>query len=137
MKVNLIKLVRYVHSSVEVFDVLVDAGLGEVDHAALSIHQGCEAGPVSLLVIPAGWQPGVVRHFLIKVDDDWFVVTSPELGADLSHRGLLKVVGCKGEVWGATGSPGSGIVGGFIILGIVLIADSIGWFLGYPLLPVN
>ena len=29
------------------------------------------------------------------------------------------------------------IVGGFIILGIVLIADSIGWFLGYPLLPVN
>ncbi len=29
------------------------------------------------------------------------------------------------------------IVGGFIILGIVLIADAIGWFLGYPLLPVN
>ena len=34
--------------------------------------------------------------------------------------------------WGKTA-----IVGGFIILGIVLIADSIGWFLGYPLLPVN
>ena len=29
------------------------------------------------------------------------------------------------------------IVSVFIILGLVLIADSIGWFLGYPLLPVN
>ncbi|MDJ0719308.1 MAG: GAP family protein [Prochloraceae cyanobacterium] len=29
------------------------------------------------------------------------------------------------------------IVSCFIILGILLIADSIGWFLGYPLLPVN
>lgn len=29
------------------------------------------------------------------------------------------------------------IVSVFIILGLVLIADSIGWFVGYPLLPVN
>ena len=29
------------------------------------------------------------------------------------------------------------IISLFIILGLLLIADSIGWFLGYPLLPVN
>ena len=33
------------------------------------------------------------------------------------------------------GKPAIVIV--FIILGLVLIADSIGWFFGYPLLPVN
>ena len=29
------------------------------------------------------------------------------------------------------------IVGALIILGLILIADGIGWFLGYPLLPVD
>ncbi len=33
---------------------------------------------------------------------------------------------------------GKPVVGScFTILGIVLIADSIGWFMGFPLLPVN
>jgi hypothetical protein len=41
-------------------------------------------------------------------------------------------VGAVSERWGHRV-----IVGALVLIGAVLVADGIGWFLGYPLLPVD